>query len=302
MTGRLRALPNKPIVLRNATCPYCGKALNRDNTVPEHVIGRRFVPRGWLDRRWTLIVRACKEPCNSRKGQLEDDLSAISMQPSLVDGYVRPDAQFIAEARRKGQGSFSTRTGKPVAKSTESIKIEASLQPRVRLTATLRAQPQAEAERVFELARFHCSAFFYFVTFNEKSRTGGFWPGTFAPLLFSFRSDWGNDVQRAFIVAVVGWEPRFIGGTADGMFKAVIRRHPSAECWSWALEWNENIRIVGFFGDFDAASAVVVGFPNLHMAMIPQPDGSNIGIRTETPLPPQEDLMFGWEDEEISPT
>ncbi|MBG6073799.1 hypothetical protein IWX87_003580 [Polaromonas sp. CG_9.7] len=40
---------NRAIVLRNINCAYCSKSFGPDlATTKEHVIGRRFVPRGVL--------------------------------------------------------------------------------------------------------------------------------------------------------------------------------------------------------------------------------------------------------------
>jgi hypothetical protein len=60
--------------LDNVTCPYCGTALTSKTRTKEHVIGRRFVPVGSLDREWNLILQACG-PCNRHKADLEDDIS-----------------------------------------------------------------------------------------------------------------------------------------------------------------------------------------------------------------------------------
>ena len=35
--------------LRNLTCPYCGVAIDAKTATKEHVVGRRFVPKGTLD-------------------------------------------------------------------------------------------------------------------------------------------------------------------------------------------------------------------------------------------------------------
>lgn len=44
---KLRLLPvNSPILLNNKTGPYCGKIIESSELTKEHVIGRKFVPRG----------------------------------------------------------------------------------------------------------------------------------------------------------------------------------------------------------------------------------------------------------------
>jgi len=75
--------PNKNKILDNVNCPYCGLSIDmpsRDSWDKDHVIGRRFVPRGTIENQWNIQVNAHKL-CNNRKSNLEDDISAISIQP-----------------------------------------------------------------------------------------------------------------------------------------------------------------------------------------------------------------------------
>ena len=58
------------------------------------------------------------------------------------------------------------------------------------------------------------TAFFYFITFNQITKKGGFWKGGFYPILEAQKLDWGNNVHIAFMRAVVKWEPRWIGNGA----------------------------------------------------------------------------------------
>ena len=45
----LKSLPDNSVIrLHNVTCVYCGSELTKDITTREHVIGRRFVPKGKL--------------------------------------------------------------------------------------------------------------------------------------------------------------------------------------------------------------------------------------------------------------
>lgn len=92
--------------------------------------------------------------------------------------------------------------------------------------------------------------------------------------------------------AVSAWEPRVVAIAADGYFKAAIRRHPDAVCWSWALEWNENVRLIGFFGERDPAWDVRSLFPPLETEVVPQADGSQIRFRVEEALEPESDILF----------
>jgi 5-methylcytosine-specific restriction endonuclease McrA len=103
LTAKLSSLPaNRVTRHHNGVCPYCGCQLELKKSTKEHVVGRRFVPRGKLDAHWNLLVNAC-EPCNNRKSDLEDDISAITLHPDLSGVNPDYDAAAIDEAQRKPQ-------------------------------------------------------------------------------------------------------------------------------------------------------------------------------------------------------
>jgi hypothetical protein len=175
--------PDSPFLLDNVTCWYCGRHFDEPGVVRtrEHTIARRFVPRGMLDRQWNLIGWACSE-CNGRKADLENDLSAISMQPDAFGRYADTDDGLKAEAARKAINSFSRRTRKPVNESAENFVLKASFAPGADFEFTATSAPQASPERVYELARMQLMAFFYFLTFQKSTGRGGFWRGGFFPI------------------------------------------------------------------------------------------------------------------------
>lgn len=279
-----------PVRLDNATCPYCGTVLNGTATI-EHVIGRRFIPKGKLNCDWNLILRSCK-PCNNRKAALEDDLSAITMQPDARGDYHQPDDMLIAEALRKGQRSISRRTGKPVSQSQEEMTINVPFAQGVEMTFNLLSPPQADSERIYELAQLQLMALFYWITYTPTTKKGGFWLGDFAPVLEAPRSNWGNSVHLAFMQSVLAWEPRLRVITADGFFKAVIRRHPEAVCWSWAVEWNHNLRVVGFFGEREPLLTAVQTLPRLKINTLFEGPDQALHYHIETRLSGKDDQMF----------
>src|SRR5689334_12269149 len=97
----LRSPSNRP--LNNITCPYCGIDLVQQNAIKEHVVGRRFVPKGKLAHSWNLILQACRQ-CNEKKSDLEDDISAISLLlPGAMDGE---DQAFADDVVHKARNSF----------------------------------------------------------------------------------------------------------------------------------------------------------------------------------------------------
>lgn len=120
MEPTLQDQPNKPIRLRNTSCAYCGVTNSADNPLErEHVIGRRFVPKGTLARGWSLQVRACRR-CNGEKADLENDISAIT----LLRGHGRAREEGVSPELiiRKATRSISRRTKKPVAESSEEMR------------------------------------------------------------------------------------------------------------------------------------------------------------------------------------
>lgn len=59
--------------LDNVNCAYCGRLF--DDALPpslEHVIGRKFVPRGALNANFNLHVNVCGGCNNAQSGALPD--------------------------------------------------------------------------------------------------------------------------------------------------------------------------------------------------------------------------------------
>ena len=286
----MHKLPDdKAIKLNNDNCAYCGIGLAKDASTKEHVIGRKFVPKGKLNGCWNLIVKACKS-CNLQKSDLEDDISSITMLPDVYGRYGHDDEEATLDAVRKAQRSISRYTKKTVRNSTLESSIKTTFGQMVTATVNFVGPPHVDKERVFRLACFQLMGFFYWITFDATRRRGGFWPGGFSPVMAAARSDWGNPVHRAFMDAVVQWEPRVLGTTADGFYKIAIRRFPNEDLWSWALEWNKNLRVVGFFGDIQTAQQIASTFPKLEFRVV----GEGMSMREEVPLNESEDRLFQY--------
>lgn len=293
-TPTMTELPgNQPVRLDNRSCPYCGKTLIKNITDKEHVIGRRFVPKGKLDGQWNLILNACTT-CNNIKSELENDISAITMQPDALGRFGHEDATGISEAERKAKNSYSRRTQKPVKESREQIKVHLPLGPGIKCSIGFVGPPQADDERVFKLAYLHILGFFYWLTYQDDTRFGYSWSGGFYPIQLTNRSDWGNPVNRAFADAVMDWEPRVRGINADEFYKIAIRKHPQADCWSWALEWNHALRIIGLCGDPKTVQDLIASLPKHTGQVISKESNATISYRKETPLSQDEDdNLFG---------
>ncbi|MFI4915114.1 MAG: HNH endonuclease [Phycisphaerales bacterium JB060] len=283
--------------LDNAACAYCHKPFDAQfKPEQEHVIGRRFVPKGSLAGQWNVIVNSCRA-CNEAKSRLENDLSAIIMRPEPW-GRDPPDTLRIEEARRK-ESSRSARTGKAVRDSSEEFRVSHQIMPGVQMSVNFVSGPQFEPHRANQLACFQISALFYWLTYNQEQRRGAGIPHGFWPINGALRPDWGNALLRGFQDQISDWPWRVHAIGADGYFKAIIRRHPdeAVPLWAWALEWNKSYRSAGYFGDLDAAQALCNALPPLKRRIIERGVDSQIGpfessMREEVALPPEDDTLF----------
>lgn len=285
--------PNRADVLRNATCVYCGCHLDTTGFTKEHVIGRRFVPRGSLDGSWNLIVRACPE-CNGQKSDLEDDISAVTLASISTRSLATEDPLLAAEVQRKARGSISRRTGRAVADSAEPMTIRTPLGSNSMLTARGDCPPQIDHSRAFDLARLQLRAFFYRITYDSVTKTGQVWPGVFVPVMLALESNWGDWFIAEFTRATRDWPYRYLGVTANRHFKISIRKHPEggAACWAWAVEWNQSYRVVGFFGRIEAAMADSWSFEErLKRMMARHPEGF-FALGLERRIRPSDDTLF----------
>lgn len=289
--------PNRAVVLRNTTCVYCGCDLEDSGFTKEHVIGRRFVPKGSLDGTWNLIVRACPA-CNSQKSDLEDDISALTLALASTGSLASEDPSLAAEVQRKTRGSVSRRTGRTVARSAEPMTIRTPLWSDVILTARMTSPPQIDHVRAFDLARLQLRAFFYRITYDSVTNSGRQWPGVFVPVMLAPLSNWGDRLIAEFTRATRDWPYRYLGVTANGYFKISIRRHPEegAACWAWAVEWNQTFRVVGFFGKIEPAMADSWSFDErLRHAVARHPEGF-LALGLESRVQPADDTLFAFDD------
>jgi len=276
---------------RNVTCPYCNAPLDERSRTKEHVIGRRFVPVGLLNNSWNLILWACLK-CNRQKSDLEDDIAAISMHFHTAGLPNMSDSRAEAEALRRGEKSGSRKTGKAVAASGVELKASAKLGADAELTFSFNGPPQFDDKRVYELARLQMMAFFYFLTYDKTKELGYFWAGGFYPVHGTIKTDWGNPVLRSFMKQCRDWDYRLVLNTAGGYYRAVIRKHPTQECWSWAVEWNDCYRLVGYFGNLEAARSLFSELPTLEVKSVLETPNGWLRQRIEQRLTEEDDTLF----------
>jgi hypothetical protein len=295
-------LPAGPICLRNVVCPYCGARLGRDNSTKEHMVGRKFVPKGSLENQPNLILRACRS-CNNRKSDLEDDISAITMQPDVTGRYFGSSESLVMDAERKANASLSRHTGKPVRESKPTIEIKHEIAPGVTMTFNFVGQAQISDERAQKLALFHFQACFFFITYSRDAHQGWWWVGEYAPIQVASKLDWGNDLAVAFMERTLSWDYRFLMITADENFKIAIRKSLDSDVWSLAVEWNENYRVLAACGEPEALKAFVAGLPKLNASIVSRGPNWMCASRSEKQLKSEADTLFAVSaDQSTHPT
>lgn len=272
----------------NQHCLYCGVFVGIGAEVEsdkEHLIARRLTPTGLMRgaNAFNLIFRACCL-CNAEKARIEDRVSALT----LLTSPGRDDPAVDAEARRKAANSCDIRHGRPI----ETVRNDVTLDfgGVIKMTMTSPAQlSRSDAER---LAFHHVQGLFSLITSQNPRRHDqtrllplehfgffGFWP---------YR-DWGN-VQLQEIIRRAHGLPRLAEiTTADGFFRAALRRETPGSPWFWALEWNQNIRLAGWIGERHEPPSLFTDLPVLKWRQI----GPGLRMREEIPLAETaEDLLF----------
>lgn len=275
--------------LLNVNCIYCGKMLDEAGSTKEHVVGRKFVPKGTLDGQWNLIAQACPV-CNGLKSALEDDISAITMQPDVSGRHVNNDEVLFREARRKGKGAFSQITRKAVQDSHQKINLVMQ-HPGLEIKFGLIAPPQVTFERVAQLAYYHVTGFFFMQTYQEETKRGGFRLGAFCPVIDADRADWGNEVMMWFMQEIKDWDTRLHAITAQEYFKISFRKTEN-DLMAWAVEWNQKKRCIGFWGQETDIAAILERRPVMQRQHIDGDTQNGMFVRTEKPLAPEHDILF----------
>ena len=191
-------------------------------------------------------------------------MAVLSLQHYPFDGTDSARDELVTTALRKAERTFSRHARKPVSDSHEESTMEMPLGPSGKVSFGFVAPPQINDKRAFALAFMEATAFFYLLTYDSSRRVGHLWQGSgFFPVDLAARSDWGNPVQRWFMTAVSTWPWRLLSVAANSFFKVAIRRCHEDSLWSCALEWNEGVRIVSFFGEESAARSVAADMPGL---------------------------------------
>ncbi len=278
----------------NAWCLYCGVYVGPGSQVTsdkEHLVGRRFVPSGTLGGdAFNFIFRACQK-CNSEKAAAERHVSSVTLFSSLGRSA---NTEIDAIATHKASRDFHP-DGGLVRDAWARHRIEAPFFGG-KSTFELIGPPRLDHEAVHLLATRQIQGLFSLVTTRdprlpEKMRLLP--PSQVRFLGYYLHTDWGNPQVREVARRVAGWDCHVGISTADGFFKAILKRSATAsDGWFWALEWNKAVRVVGAICNPENTPAWLHELPELEWEYLP-----GWRHRRETPLRPDEDCLFSFEDE-----
>ena len=270
----------------NACCIYCGVLLRGPDAPPsdkEHLIARNFVPSGTMNNQaFNFIFRACR-PCNARKADAERHVSSVTLfnSPSRLE-----DARVNDIALRKGRGDYHpSKKGVLIQDAHENLSIGGSIGP-MYINFGMVGPPQLDKNKTGEVAFSHVQGLFALICTEDhrdplKMRLLP--QDQFIWYDWYTYSDWGNPQAVEIAKRVYDWECLANIISAEGYFKATLRR--SVEGWFWALEWNRQLRLVG--GISSSKMTVFQGLPNEGWQRTP--DGR---MRKHVPHDPDSDQLF----------
>ena len=279
----------------NHSCLYCGRYLAAPQSLPsnkEHLIGRNFVPEGYLDRdAFNFIFRACLE-CNAEKSAAEGHVSSVTLLTS--PGRATDSAVDQLAARKASRDFHPIERGKLVRDAHYEHTV---VMPAFFGTATFKfvGPPQLAEVSVNLLACRQVQALFSLVTSGDPRLAQGLrlLPPNNVLIFGSFsHRDWGHPHVAEITRRTASWESPLLLHTARGYFKALFRCSPDDGTWFWALEWNSSHRVLGAIGDPNAP-------PNWLVADLPRLQTWGAGghrFRRETPLGDSPDTLFAFPD------
>ena len=285
-TGQVTSWYASSLENSNACCVYCGKLLLGPNppiSDKEHLIARKFVPTGTMDGHpFNFIFRACRR-CNARKAAAERHVSSVTLfnSPGRLE-----DDRVNAVALRKGSSDFHPKKkGVRIEDAHEHLSVATSFGP-MSINFGMLAPPQLDRDQVEEIALSHIQGLFALICTEDyrnplKMRL---LPQEQFILYSSYtHDDWGNPQAVEIADRVRDWECLANIDSAEGYFKATMRR--SDEGWFWALEWNRQLRLLG--GISGSKMKLFEGLPN--EGWMPTRQGR---IRENVALDTENDRLF----------
>lgn len=300
MTEPFRYQEGRPVVWcsrnpaeSNHHCPYCCGYLGPSSDLPsdkEHLVGRNFVPNGYLDRgAFNFIFRACRE-CNAGKADAErhvstltlfrtpdrasdESLDKLAVRKAKRDYHPLEKGKFVHDAHLEYELAFQEFFGPMLLTVVGPLQLDQRLVSllAVRQVQALFALVTTQDPRVRELTRV-CN------------------PNDVVVFGYYDRDDWGNPQVLQLIQRTGQWDCPIRLVTARGYFKAVLKRATTDnEGWFWGLEWNRALRVFGAIAQRTSLPQWLVhNLPDLHWF----PEGGPHRFRQHIPLADEQDTFF----------
>ncbi len=274
----------------NQYCPYCGVFVGLGSEVPsdkEHLIARRFVPKGSLEGgAFNFIFRSCKV-CNNRKASAERHVSSVTLYNS--PGRAE-DARVDEIARRKASQDFHPdKKGVRIEDASDRHSTAFQIGP-MSVRFGFVSPPRLNDDEARVLACCHVKALFALLTTSDcrVKEACRIVPATQVHFFGRYgHGDWGNARLAAITHRVQSWPCYGNIATANGYFRAILRRDD--KWWFWALEWNRSVRVIGAIASENEVPDIFRDLPKLKWMALP--DGSG-RMREETPLGDVPDTVF----------
>ena len=99
-------------------------------------------------------------------GQTQDDWPKATNQNQcaqrLINATTLADHKLVTSAKREAEGSMSRKTKKPVKDSQVQLTVSGQMMAGLVANFSFTGSPQIDDHRIFELARYHLMAFFFF--------------------------------------------------------------------------------------------------------------------------------------------
>lgn len=273
----------------NQHCLYCGAFVGSGSATAsneEHLIGRRFVPKGTMENAFNFSFRCCLF-CNGRKAEIERHISSFSLlrSPSLATNEIARRSA-ATKASNDFHPETKVRMGDAIEKQTLEFKFGGAT-----FTFGLTGQTPAATNYIPELAAYHIQGLFSLLTACgpppdhqirllpiDQIQVQGFHP----------HSDWGNP-QLVEIIRRTASLPLCASlHSGQDHFRACLRRSEN-DGWFWALEWNKSLRVVGSIYTAGETSPLFMELPELRWRNLP--DGSG-RMRQEQHSPDLGELLF----------
>lgn len=273
----------------NQHCLYCGEFVGADSSIEsdeEHLIARRFVPKGLMENTFNFSFRACK-PCNGRKADIERHVSSVTL---LSSPAVALNEKARRSAERKAVQDFHPETRVRMGDAIERQTVEFKLGG-ASLKFGFTGPSPAAKNFIPELASYHIQALFSLLTMpgNHLTDEIRILPLDQFQVFDSYpHADWGNPQLVEITQRAATWPCWRTIETGDGHFRACLRRSENSG-WFWALEWNKSLRIVGGINHPGEKCPIFEKLPILEWKALP--DGSG-RFREEQGSPDLGDLLF----------